>query len=266
MKSEFINVFVDHVYCIGDIHGDFEGIIRTVEKFELRNSALVFCGDCGFGFNSRYYYDDIVDKLIKMSNRYNDYIFFIRGNHDEPSYFKAKVYHGDRVYTLSDYTVIRWHPLSEKMISDTVASSSSINILCVGGAISVDRIYRKKNESYWDDEEPIYDEKALDEIYHKIHNIDYVCTHTVPSFCEVNTKQGLSVFLHTDKFLYKDLDREREVMDKIFDYIKKYNTHPLSKWFYGHFHLHKTFVMCDVAFHLLDMSRLGRFDMEEIIT
>jgi hypothetical protein len=56
----------------------------------------------------------------------------IRGNHDDPYYFNNKVFSYSNVELLEDYTIL------------TVGND---NILCVGGAISIDRLYRLETDS-----------------------------------------------------------------------------------------------------------------------
>ena len=76
----------------------------------------------------------------------NNWIVMVRGNHDDPSYFnKEKIKH-ERCRTIPDYSIIQ---------------ACGHNILCIGGAVSIDRNYRKKHDakyhlsgtaSYWADE------------------------------------------------------------------------------------------------------------------
>lgn len=76
-----------------------------------------------------------------------------RGNHDDPAYFQEERVHHERFRCIPDYSVIQ---------------ACGHNILCVGGAVSIDRDYRKKHDSrnsrsgvasYWTDEMPVYDKE-----------------------------------------------------------------------------------------------------------
>ena len=63
--------------------------------------------------------------------------------------------------------------------------------------------------------------------------IDTVVTHTAPSFCELSSKSGLANMSIRDEDLLAHVKHERQVMDKLLDYLKSRN-HPLSHWCYGH--------------------------------
>lgn len=269
-----LNVNSEHVYCIGDIHGNFKGIISWIGKYDIANSTLIFCGDCGFGFKTIDYYKDLVKKLNEKCKDLNIYCLFLRGNHDDPSYFNSKLFKRGNVRTLRDYSIIRWNDK---------------NILCVGGAISVDRRQRILNsekwaktymllhpeldyksalqkcpQNYWHDEAPSFNENELKSIYSNIKQVDYVCTHTSPSFCDINGKQGLEEFIKVDECLDEDLNKERNVMDKLYDYVNVHNQVSLRAWYYAHFHIHKHYMMNGIRFYLLDMDRKGKFDAVEV--
>ena len=57
-----------------------------------------------------------------------------------------------------------------------------------------------------------------------------------------------------DGDLEKDLNDERCVCDLILNYLKEHS-HPLTNWYYGHFHYHKVEIIDGVKYTLLDMNR-----------
>ena len=66
--------------------------------------------------------------------------------------------------------------------------------------------------------------------------INTIVTHTAPSFCELTSKGGsFAEMAIRDEGLAEDVKCERQMMDKILDYLAS-NHHPLRHWFYGHFH------------------------------
>lgn len=127
-------------------------------------------------------------------------------------------------------------------------------ILCVGGAISIDRIYRinewnkrkyrvhsnelQENDIsrnlYWQNEVPIYDPDKMNTIRASFL-VDTVVTHTAPSHCELCSKSNLNQWAKNDPLLLDDVQSERETMDMLLDRLKTDN-HPVSHWYYGHFH------------------------------
>ena len=176
----------------------------------------------------------------------------MRGNHDDPSYFSEEKISHHRFRTVPDYSVIQ---------------ACGHNILCVGGAVSIDRTYRIDRDSrhsasgvasYWEDEKPIFDEYAMNTIGRRF-KIDTVITHTSPSFCELISKSGLSEWAERDSTLLADCDNERRTMDRIFEYLKA-NSHPLEHWFYGHFHQSQSSGIDGVQFS----SMPGTMEIEEL--
>lgn len=115
----------------------------------------------------------------------------MRGNQDNPAYFDGETFRHRRMMCMPDYSIIQ---------------ACSHTILCVGGGISIDRVYRKDKwqadqkkrfrgilapvndrldkHFYWTEEVPILDDVQLHKINQKFA-VDIVITHTTPSFCEL---------------------------------------------------------------------------------
>ena len=83
-------------------------------------------------------------------------------------------------------------------------------------------------------------------------DIDSVITHTAPSFCELLSKAGLSGWAERDAELLTDCEKERETMDRLFEHLKAAG-HPLSHWYYGHFHQSWNSGIDGVLFSMLDI-------------
>ena len=110
-----------------------------------------------------------LDEMPSRMNQANNWIVFVRGNHDNPAYFDGATFYYKRFIAVPDYTILQ---------------ACNHTILCVGGAISIDRIYRinewnkrkyrvHSNESqendiprnlYWKNEAPIYDADKMNTI------------------------------------------------------------------------------------------------------
>ena len=193
------------------------------------NSLFIIAGDCGIGYNKKKYYDDIFEKFNKILSYNNSFIIFIRGNHDDPEYFNGESINLSNIKAVPDYSVI---------------SVCNKNILCVGGAISLDRTWRVKQEErinrfssnkktiYWKNEAPIFDKNLLNEAI-KSFKIDYVISHSAPSFVSTE-KFGIEEWLENDKNLLSDITEERKVLDKVFETLRDNNMKPFY-WAYGHF-------------------------------
>lgn len=258
--------------CVGDIHGAFEGLIGWFRQYDLQDATLVFCGDIGLGFESEAYYKQIFAKLNRECGKRNLTLIFVRGNHDDPTYFANQKINYSNIKSVPDYTIL---------------SVAGHTVLCVGGGISIDRLYRqtkmmvlavkyarfhgcsleeaqvKSQRLYWEYEAPVYNEQALQEIAAKGVQIDVVCSHAAPSFCEPINKEGIENWLAADANLEQDLIKERATMDQIYECILA-QRHPLKTWCYGHYHFHNVMEYNSIDFRLLDMSyRNANYDMYE---
>lgn len=119
----------------GDIHGDYEKLVyKCCLQCQMTDTLIIVAGDCGFGFNKPGYYDTIYQKVSSRLAKANNWIVFIRGNHDNPAYFDGQQVNYERWKAVPDYSVIK---------------ACGHTILCVGGAISIDRTW---NHERWCDD------------------------------------------------------------------------------------------------------------------
>jgi hypothetical protein len=202
------------------------------KKTNYNDSIIIINGNEKLGFNDIKYYELILEKINKALSKANTYLFFIRGNNDNPSYFKDELINLSNVKSIPDYSLIK---------------ISSKNILCVGGGISINRSWKMKhqelinsitsNESkkiYWEDEAPFFDGESLKEL--KNTKIDYVITHIAPTFSFPDFSYKEIPWIKADKALIDDLENARLVMDNIYDYLIKNHNKP-EAWIYGHYNI-----------------------------
>lgn len=273
----------NEVIFIGDLHGNFDSIPYFIKQKDINGAALVFCGDIGMGFSKPEYYHNEFVKIDKVCKERNVHIYMFRGNHDDPSYFDGNPlkldddieYEPDNIHLIEDYSVIQAN----------MEDGNKHYILCVGGAISIDRTYRrKKNEVYvkeymlwhdcseeeaekkatkiyWENEPPVFRPESIEGMVE--FKIDVVATHTAPSFVYPYTKDGIKYWIENDLPLGKDCDDERKCMDDIYNKLKECG-HPVKEWIYGHFHTHEENDYEGVHFTLLDMDRMGRYDIKSL--
>lgn len=268
---KIIEVFNKPIYVVADVHGAFDIFEKEINKNDLKDCIIIVAGDCGFGFYKDNYYEKIFSSLNNKFITKNIHCFMVRGNHDDPYYFNDEKIWYSNVKAISDYTILK---IGEH------------NILCVGGAISIDRIFRMNSywqkvdnyaivmnvsleeakskfmPSYWENEAPVFDEEKLNEIKENDIEIDIVITHTSPSFAFKSDKNGISYWLNKDDKLYEDLDNERNVINKIYDKLML-DGHPISKWIYGHFHQHNVEIINNIEFTALMNCDLS-FDVKEL--
>ena len=225
---------------LGDIHGGFNIIHQYVKLYGITNAHIIQIGDFGVGFNT-------IEKEKRMLEMYNPilvknnvHVWAIRGNHDYKPHFDNYHFSLSNINLIPDYTVLE---LCDK------------RILCIGGAVSVDRNWRYTKlqkqgifenqtlgkESWWPDETFVLDKDKLGEM----KDIDIVATHTAPHYCEPDNTFGFGPFVEGivretgDTELKTDLNVERQQMTDAFTIIKMNNN--ITHHYYGHFH--KTDVM-----------------------
>ena len=240
------------VVVVGDIHGDFNKLIhKCCLRYKLRDTLIVVAGDCGIGFERPGYYDYVYERNRKYLSGMNCWLVMLRGNHDNPAYFREpyRMRH-ERFMTVPDYAVL---------------TACGRVMLCVGGAVSVDRelrknspFYRKADPAaplernvYWEDEAPVFDRGMLEEIG-EVYEIDTVITHTAPLVCDRITKQGLFYFSVDDERLLADVEEERETLELLRSYLIE-RGHPLRYWYYGHFHQSWHYEIEGVMYNMLDI-------------
>lgn len=242
----------------GDIHGDFNLLVHKIcVQYSMQDTLVIVAGDCGFGFERKGYYNNIVKRNARRMNDANNYILFIRGNHDNPAYFDGSTFRHKRFAAIPDYSVVK---------------ACGHTLLCIGGAVSIDRSLRlealeqqlKKRTQpdncsgedalapscYWTGEPPALNRTILDCITAE-QIVDTIITHTAPSFCELQHKNGLDIWATRDPHLMTDVELEREVMDSVYNTLK--GRQPVTRWCYGHFHQSWHSSVGGILFKMLDI-------------
>lgn len=224
---------------IGDIHGNFNGLIANLKRKRIRNENLIQVGDFGLGFRSEK--DDLL-----LLNKLNDYLasrgnhlFIIRGNQDDPTFFDGSTQLSN-LQLLQDYSVLN---LEGKCI------------LLIGGAISIDRRIRKLDINYWKDEGFVFNESKLKSILLSTKNIDVVVTHTAPAFTFPQEFDSIvASYAKKDPALIEELVAERKLLNELYSTIVA--VAKPTHWYYGHFHSSKREKINGINFCLLDIDEV----------
>ncbi len=82
-----------------------------------------------------------------------------------------------------------------------------------------------------------------------------VWNSTCPSFCYPHSKKGIEGWLAGDNTLAADLDKERAVMDRLYERLLA-DGHPVRDWFYAHFHDSHTEFIGNIRFSLMGIMEL----------
>ncbi len=222
---------ITSLYFCGDLHGNLQYLKYHIKQYNINNSCIICAGDVGLGFNDNAQEINFLNKFCELRNVY---LIFVRGNHDNPNIFTSRMYN-KYCKTVADYDII---------------NVCNLNILCVGGGISIDREWRKtlSKIAYWEDEIIKYQPKVSEKI-------DIIVSHSAPSFSyPVGIGKIVHDFAQADPTLISDVINERLVLDKVWDDYKSDITH----WYYGHYHSTQYQVIDKVVFKLLDISEIVR--------
>lgn len=249
------------ILLLGDIHGNFNHLKHIIESKQINDCHIIQVGDFGIGFNYSITNNKMILKdLNEFLAEKNIIMYAIRGNHDNPSYFKKEFHdkhdlHYSNVKLIEDYTVLEL---------------DGQRILCVGGAVSIDRESRQYEDyeylkmglirdSWWKDEVFNYDEDKIKDL----RNIDIVITHSSPaevlpinSIMNENMSHGYIVekFAENDTTLKNDLNTERRNISKLMLTLLENNN--IKTWYYGHFHNSKNQTYKNINFILLGINEL----------
>lgn len=232
--------------------------IKNSLKSKFSDSIIFITGDCGLGFNSEKVYIDLFEKMNKILEYNNTYLIIIRGNNDNPEYFDGEKINFSHIKAVPDYSIV---------------STYDKNILCIGGAVSTDRMWRKEQEKrierfakdrklYFENEAPILDKEKMDELFKETDKIDIVASHTAPSFATPSMHVGVKEWEDLDKELKDDINNERLIMDRIFEYLRDNNKKP-SYWAYSHFNIAYLEKRSDVIFRSIDGSDFSYYNFDE---
>ena len=223
-----LSTYKNYIF-IGDPHGidAIQDILKHFTKDVPDNTIMFFCGDIGLGFNSIEKESKALDNCNNIAKKHNYHLILVRGNHDNPNlYVNTSPLNKSNITVIEDYTLV---------------NTFDKNVLCIGGAISIDRSRRTEGKSYWKNEtvKPIDEFLSID-IQYADFNIDIICAHSSPTYIKpINTSvidQGKIVqdWSIWDSKLKQDNWNDRHTLNDIYEFISKY--HKISHWIYGHFH------------------------------
>lgn len=202
------------VYIVGDIHNNWSFIYNFFA--DKKDCYVIQVGDFNIGLNKT---NHAAEQELIWLNKYlferNIKMYIIRGNHDNPAFFK-----GNHIYSnlelLPDYSI---------------REINKEKILFIGGAISINRSQATYGIDWFDDEKFVLDEKRLKEI----NGVTMLITHNTPDFCEpLHFSRVVYQYLPMDNGLLEELKYERKLHTKAWNILKEKNK--IMFYFNGHMH------------------------------
>lgn len=232
------------LYFLGDLHGNFRALRQLIKKERIQKACIIQVGDFGVGYESFLSDLKAMEKLNAVLAKAEVHLYVMRGNHDNPAYFRGAVP----------------RPLDQPSISFiedyTILEINQLKILLVGGAISIDRKVQVEGKHYWKEEVLAFDQGKLE----TMRNIDVVVTHSAPDFAPpLHFGELVRFFARNDAALIDDLHEERKLLSDMYDCLKKEPSNKLTHWLYGHFHSPNQARHEDTEMVLVGVNELVKF-------
>jgi UDP-2,3-diacylglucosamine pyrophosphatase LpxH len=225
----------DKIILVGDIHGEYSRLRYNINRLNHEDAYIIQVGDFGMGFYKlNYYKNEVFPRLNETLVNRNCHLYVIRGNHDDPEYFKQtnNPFDFSNITLLEDYSEL------------TLLSKS---ILLIGGAVSIDRRFRTEGKSWWCDEP--FKLKLEHEFPYRDSQYDLVVTHTRPGVCGAfKGFDNIKEWCDQDADLKNDLIEESQLLNYVYE-----RTRP-KDWIYGHFHTSNTTQYETTKFRCLDID------------
>ena len=228
-----------NIYFFGDTHNNID-----IDKIFLpqysTDDFIIVCGDFGVLWDYKYnniHFSKKEKRLIKRIETLPCTLLFVDGNHENfhrlAQLKSVQKFGAD----CGEYLENKCYHLKRGRIYNIAGQ----NIFTMGGALSIDKEYRKENKSWWKGE-AITDEQvefAIQNITEFSDKIDIVITHTCPHIFLRELRRFISIE-------HKIHDENSFQLERIYANLLNHNKLP-KWWFFGHWH-------CDVSFEVGDIS------------
>ena len=199
------------IFITGDTHGDvdYEKLLALKEKNLSYDDYLIICGDAAICWS----FMDL-PHFLKLYNDIGCTILFVDGNHENFAMLNC--------YSLVEYHGALMHRIDEHIfhiLRGEILTLENKTFLCIGGAVSIDKMFRTPYKSWWP-EEVITNhdiDNALNNLAKVNNKVDYVITHCSDTKT-VKKAFGYRTDICTERLLF---------IDEVVDY---------KHWFFGHYH------------------------------
>lgn len=167
---------------VGDTHGN-AGAVEYKAKLakHLGADRMMICGDFGLwpGYEGVKYLDDV----NAIGHEYNQYVFALPGNHENHDQWEKWLDMG--LPTSAGFTYVRDRLLFSPKVHNWKWGDKHY-FIC-GGAVSIDKAWRKPGISWWENE--TFSEEDLSSVEkYKGPAIDYLFTHDCSDYTPWKTR------------------------------------------------------------------------------
>lgn len=216
---------MSRVFVVGDTHGKLDIQSTYAARFPqqrdlTKEDVLIIAGDAGIiwnGLNSKGHLSERDRRLIRAYERRSFTTAYIDGNHEN--------HHAISLFPVEEWNGGKVHRISPSIVHLMRGECYNINgkkIFTMGGATSIDKIWRKPGISWWAEEMPSKKEyeHAKETIKANSGTFDYIITHCTATDIQRRINP---------KF---DVDQLTDFFNTLIDLKYK-------KWLFGHYHIDK---------------------------
>lgn len=209
------------IYITGDKHGEVEGY-QLYKKRRPYNpevgDKLIIAGDFGGVWGAKPSAGEA--HFIRYLNSSKWETLFVDGNHENHELLAnlpIEERYGGRVGKVADKV---YH-----LRRGEIYEIEGKKILTFGGALSIDKIYRKNRITWWEEEIPSHAEmeNAMDSIVAHNNKVDYVISHTCPTEVLKHMRRNMDNNPKFDDPTCKMLAHLSSMVD-------------FKDWYFGHWH------------------------------
>lgn len=219
-----------NLVIIGDIHSKLNSIVEQMKLFN--DTLFISTGDLGIGSKPFDFDVEMLENIEYGLSTKNNVLMIVRGNHDNAKYFKKNSSMNNILEETAPHIIL---------VPDySIVKTSKHNILCIGGARSIDRVFSIKNVSWFQNENI---QKPDDKFFNENHNIDIIVSHSAPLFAQpLEFSDALKHYnsfivnaysMYDDK-MKNDVYKERLLLKGIYEKLN--NKHHIKYIVFGHYH------------------------------
>lgn len=217
------------IYLFGDLHGcenvwQFDAPYFPKGQSLSKNDYVIILGDFGIPWSNKLWSKNIYAREMEKIEWLSEMpwtTLFLDGNHenfDNLAEFPNEELLGGIVGTLA--------PSVHHLLRGQIYTIENKTFFTFGGALSIDKVYRKPYASWWPQEEPSAEEMkfAMENLEKHNMQVDYILTHTASNKIFDLMAEGNSYF-----------KKIRSLTADFLDIVHSRTS--FKKWFFGHFHI-----------------------------
>lgn len=215
-------MIINSVYLTGDIHSDIRRLLRIDDEQMTKEDIVIVLGDFGVVWEEN---SNRTLTLLELLSEKNFTTAFVDGNHEnfkEIKKLESIVYWNGEYVGVLPFGIIH-------LLRGEIYNLGGKRIGVCGGANSVDKAWRKKNSSWWAEEEISEDDVKnfkvnLNNGDYRENKIDIMLSHDAPA----NMIPVVKLYSGINDGAISSSQKQLDKIDQMAD---------ISKWYFGHWHI-----------------------------